>query len=157
MATLPVATGARILGIHPKTLHHWLAKANVPLAPHPSDARIKCVGEEHLREVARRHSRPLPDLPSALLLNACAAPGSRAQPAQLSPTNEADPDHPIASSASEADLLQRLSCLETKFMTRESAPCSARSGTAARAGAHGRASHLGPGIAHTLVGGRAAA
>jgi hypothetical protein len=117
MAILPVTTGARMLGIHPKTLHHWLAKANVPLAPHPTDARSKCVGEEHLREVARRHSRPLPDLPSALVLNACSAPGSRAQLAQLSPTNEADPDHPTASSASEADLLQRLSCLETKIIT----------------------------------------
>ena len=62
MAILPVATGARLLGIHPKTLHHWLKEANLPLAAHPTDARIKCVAEEHLQEVARRHGRPLPDL-----------------------------------------------------------------------------------------------
>ncbi len=45
MATLPLATGARLLGIHPKTLHHWLTQANVPLAAHPRDARIKGVEE----------------------------------------------------------------------------------------------------------------
>ena len=99
MATVSVATGARLLGIHPKTLHHWLAVANVPLASHPTDARIKCVREEHLQEVARRHSRPLPELPSALVLNACSAPDSRTGPAQLSSTNEADPPHSAASIA----------------------------------------------------------
>jgi hypothetical protein len=121
MATVSVATGARLLGIHPKTLHHWLAEANISLAAHPTDARIKCVGEEHLQEVARRHSRPLPELPSTCLLNACSAPASRAEPAQLSSTNEADPTHSVAaistSSASEVDLLQRLSCLETRMVT----------------------------------------
>jgi hypothetical protein len=121
MATVPVATGARMLGIHPKTLHHWLGEANVPLAPHPTDARIKCVAEEYLLEVARRHRRPLPDLPSALLLNGCAAPGSRAEPAQPPPTNGAEPKHPTASmsapSAPETDLIQRLSCLETRIVT----------------------------------------
>lgn len=65
MATFPVATAARILGIHPKTLHRWLGEAHVPLAAHPTDARIKCVAEEHLLEVARRHGRPLAGLPSA--------------------------------------------------------------------------------------------
>jgi hypothetical protein len=121
MATVPVATGARMLGIHPKTLHHWLGEANVPLAAHPTDARIKCVAEEHLLEVARRHRRPLPDLPSALLLNGCSAPGSRAEPAQPPPTNEAEPKHPPASmpapSVPETDLVKRLSCLETRIVT----------------------------------------
>jgi len=121
MATVPVATGARMLGIHPKTLHHWLGEANVPLAAHPTDARIKCVAEEHLQEVARRHRRPLPALPSALLLNGCSAPGSRAQPAQPPPTNEAEPKHAPASmpapSVPETDLVKRLSCLETRIVT----------------------------------------
>jgi hypothetical protein len=121
MATVSISMGARLLGIHPKTLHHWLAEAHLPLAPHPSDARINCVREEHLQEVARRHSRPLPELPSACLLNACSAPASRAEPALLSSTNEADPTHSAASistsSASEVDLIQRLSCLETRMVT----------------------------------------
>ena len=47
MTLLPVADGARLLGIHPKTLHHWLKEANMLLVTHPTDARIKCVTEEH--------------------------------------------------------------------------------------------------------------
>jgi hypothetical protein len=119
MAPVSVATGARLLGIHPKTLHHWLAEANMSLAPHPSDARIKGVREEHLQEVARRQSRPLPDHPSALVLKTGSAPDSRAEPTPLSPTNEADPPHPAASSASQAHLMQRLACLESKIATLE--------------------------------------
>ena len=38
MATVSVATGARLLGIHPKTLHQWLKAAEFPLAAHPTDA-----------------------------------------------------------------------------------------------------------------------
>jgi hypothetical protein len=121
MAILPVATGARLLGIHPKTLHHWLAEANFPLAAHPTDARMKCVGEQDLQEVARRHGRPLPDLPSALVLNECSAPSSRAEQAQPPLTNEGEPSHPPASmsapSVPETDLIQRLSCLETRLVT----------------------------------------
>jgi hypothetical protein len=119
MAAVSVATGARMLGIHPKTLHHWLAEANVPLAPHPTDARIKCVREEHLQEVARQHSRPLPDLPSALVLNTYSASDARAEVAPLSPANEGDPPHPAASCVSEVKLMQRLSCLESKIATLE--------------------------------------
>jgi len=113
MTILPLATCARLLGIHPKTLHHWLGEANFSLAPHPTDARVKCVAEEHLLEVARRHGRPLPDLPSA--------PGSPEEPARPLPAHEAQPDHPAAllsaSSASLADLLQKLAGLETRIVT----------------------------------------
>jgi hypothetical protein len=59
MTLLPVADGARLLGIHPKTLHHWLKEANLPLATHPTDARVKCVTEEHLQQIASLHERPL--------------------------------------------------------------------------------------------------
>ena len=55
MAIFPVATAARMLGIHPKTLHHWLGQTNVPFVAHPTDARIKCVAQEHLWEVASRN------------------------------------------------------------------------------------------------------
>lgn len=113
MAILPVATCARLLGIHPKTLHRWLGAAKFSLAPHPTDARLKCVAEEHLLEVAKRHGRPLPDLASA--------PGSREEQARLLSANEAQPEHPAAllspPSASLADLIQQLACLETKIVT----------------------------------------
>jgi len=113
MVTFPVATGARMLGIHPKTLHHWLKEANMPVAPHPTDARITCVAQEHLLEVARQHARPLPDLASA--------PASPEEQARPWPAHEAWPAPAAAllsaSSASPADLIQRLSCLETRIMT----------------------------------------
>ena len=113
MALLPLATCARLLGIHPKTLHHWLTQANVPIAFHPIDARIKCVVEDHLLEVARRHGRSLPDLAEA--------PGSPEEQARSLPGNEAEPHHFASSlpttSPSEADLIQKLISLETKIGT----------------------------------------
>lgn len=65
MTLLPLADGARLLGVHPKTLCCWLKTAQLPLAVHPTDARIRCVAQDHLREVARAHRRPLPDLSAA--------------------------------------------------------------------------------------------
>lgn len=114
MATLPLADGARLLGIHPKTLHHWLNKANVPFTAHPTDARIKCVEEEHLLEVARQHGRPFPSAVSPALVP------SEAQPPHMS-ENEAEPASTACSlhspSTSEGDVIQKLSCLETKVAT----------------------------------------
>ena len=119
MTLLPVADGARLLGIHPKTLHHWLKEANIPLVPHPTDARIKCVTEEHLQQVARLHGRP----PQASGPLDVASPPL--VPSQLSvphgPENEgksASTDCSfLPSSKSEADLTQKLSGLETKIAT----------------------------------------
>ena len=74
MATVPVATGARLLGIHPKTLRHWLITAHLPLVTHPTDARIRCVAQEDLLEMASLHSRPLPDLSSVPALEKDPAP-----------------------------------------------------------------------------------
>ncbi len=112
MVTFPVATGARLLGIHPKTLHHWLTAANLPLAAHPSDARLKCVAEEHLLELARRHGRPLPELAQA--------PGSCEEQARSLPTNEGALA-PTASawpttSPPETGLIQQLLSLETRIV-----------------------------------------
>lgn len=120
MATFPLATGARMLGIHPKTLHRWLGEANVPLAPHPTDARIKCMTEEHLVQVARLHRRPLPDLACAPRLSGSSASGSPEEQAALLSAHEAEPDPPAsksAPSAAEVDLAQKLSRLETKILT----------------------------------------
>ena len=102
MTTLPVADGARLLGIHPKTLHSWLKQAHVPLAAHPTDARISCVEWEHLQQVANLHGRPV-------------ASPRQAAPA---PENEVDP-LPLAqalptSCPPETNLLQKISDLETR-------------------------------------------
>jgi hypothetical protein len=121
MATFPLATCARMLGIHPKTLHRWLGEANAPLAPHPTDARLKCLTEEHLLQLARLHSRPLPELTCAPQLSGCSAPGSPEEQAALLFAHEAEPASPAVSQsapcAAEVDLVQRLSCLETKIVT----------------------------------------
>jgi hypothetical protein len=110
MATFPVTTGARLLGIHPKTLHHWLKAAKFPLAAHPTDARLKCVAEEHLVVLARQHGRPLPILSSAAALERDAVADVAEEQAQLLPAHAAE-------SASLAALLQQLSSLETHVAT----------------------------------------
>jgi DNA-binding transcriptional MerR regulator len=114
MSALPLADGARLLGIHPKTLHHWLKEANVPFTAHPSDARIKCVTEHHLQQVARLHSRPFQASVSPPLVP------SQAQTPHTS-GNEVEPastGYSLPSlSTSEVDLIQKLSCLETKVVT----------------------------------------
>ena len=119
MTTLPVVDGAHLLGIHPKTLHHWLNEAQVPLAVHPTDARIKCVAEEDLHQVAKLHGRPFP---SAVPFDAASAPlvAAQGRVPRLS-ENEVEPASTACSflttQGSEADLLQRLSGLETKIAT----------------------------------------
>jgi hypothetical protein len=105
MATFPLATGARLLGIHPKTLHHWLKAANVPLAAHPTDARIKCVAEGDLLEVAKLHSRPLPDLSSVAALEQDTVSGGATEFAHGIP------------SASLADVLHQLSQVQAHVAT----------------------------------------
>jgi DNA-binding transcriptional MerR regulator len=119
MTLLPVADGARLLGIHPKTLHHWLKEANMPLATHPTDARIKCVTEEHLHQVANLHNRPL-QAPG--LLDAASPPLVPSQ-VRISPV----PENEVASASpaclfpaphvSNAELTQKLACLESRLDT----------------------------------------
>jgi DNA-binding transcriptional MerR regulator len=107
MATLPLADCARLLGIHPKTLCHWLKQANIPFAAHPTDARIKCVTEEHLQQIAKLHGRLLQ---SSVPLNAASPPLVSSQAGAWSlPENEVEP-----TSTPQADLLQKLTSLETK-------------------------------------------
>jgi DNA-binding transcriptional MerR regulator len=119
MTLLPVADGARLLGIHAKTLHHWLKEANLPLAPHPTDARVKCVTQEHLQQVARLHERRLQ----------ASGPLDAAHP-PLGPSQMSVPSVPenqretastacsfLTSSGSESDLIQKLCGLETKIAT----------------------------------------
>jgi DNA-binding transcriptional MerR regulator len=110
MTLLPVADAARLLGIHPKTLHHWLKAANLPLTVHPTDARIRCVLPEHLLEVARWHGRPLPDLASVPALEREAASSLAQAHVKPLPAHEAAP-------ASLSDVLQQLAQLHTHVAT----------------------------------------
>ncbi len=122
MAMFPVAMGARLLGIHPKTLHHWLKAAEFPLAAHPTDARLKCVAEEHLLALASLHGRPLlalsavPTLESDTTASAFAAEQGKPLPAYAG-----EPAHGAfslsAPAASLADLLVQLAQLHTQVAT----------------------------------------
>ncbi len=118
MALLPVADGARLLGIHPKTLHHWLKEARMPLATHPTDARIKCVSQEHLQQVASLHDR---SLPSPVRLDTTSPPVPSQLPTFPVPANEGEPPSPAGlfptPHVSDAELTQKLACLESRLDT----------------------------------------
>jgi hypothetical protein len=105
MTLLPVADGARLLGIHPKTLRHWLTTAHLPLVPHPTDARIRCVAQEALLEMASLHSRPLSDLSAVATLENDTVAGGATASAHGAPA------------VSLADLLKPLSQLHTQLAT----------------------------------------
>ncbi len=121
MTLLLVADGARLLGIHSKTLCHWLNLAHLPLAVHPTDARIRCVAEADLLEVARLHSRPLPHLSTVPTLESYAASGLAEEQAKPLPAVASAPAHRAAvlaaPCASLADLLGQLAQLHTQLAT----------------------------------------
>jgi hypothetical protein len=119
MTPFSVADGARLLGIHPKTLCHWLKEATIPLAAHPADARIKCVTQEDLQQVASLHGRPL----QSSVLGEAASPASVSShvPALSGPEKEREPASTTGSfplsHLHETDQIQRLASLETRIGT----------------------------------------
>jgi hypothetical protein len=48
------------LGIDPKTLRQWMRQAHLQFAPHPTDARLKCLTTQQVQQLAAQHARPLP-------------------------------------------------------------------------------------------------
>ena len=72
MIFVSVAQATTRLGIDAKTLHRWLAEAQLPLHCYPGDGRKKGVSSEHLHLLARLHQRslaPFPAEPSAPVPN----------------------------------------------------------------------------------------
>jgi hypothetical protein len=59
MIVVSFSEACRRLGIDTKTLHRWLAEAELSLQCHPCDGRKKGVSEEHLEVLARLHHRHL--------------------------------------------------------------------------------------------------
>src|ERR1700694_4326621 len=49
-----------VLGIDPKTLRQWMRQAHLQFAPHPTDARLKCLTQQQVQHLATQHARPLP-------------------------------------------------------------------------------------------------
>jgi hypothetical protein len=83
MTFVSLAEATRRLGIDVKTLHRWLAEAQISLHSHPDDGRKKGVSQEHLQVLARLHQRsltplcqvpsvpvasPVPELAAAMLM-----------------------------------------------------------------------------------------
>jgi len=103
MTTLPLLDCCEMLTIDPKTLRHWLRQAGIPLQPHPTDARVKCLTMEQVQALAALHGRalkPHPALPSGsgASTSACGEPKPLTSPV----------------SPSEADLHQKLASLEAQ-------------------------------------------
>ncbi len=63
MTFVSLAEACRRLSIDAKTLHRWLADAQLALQCHPHDGRKKGVSQEHLQGLARLHQRSLAPLP----------------------------------------------------------------------------------------------
>jgi len=59
MTFVSVADACRHLGVDAKTLHRWLADAELSLQCHPCDGRKKGMSQEHLHVLARLHQRRL--------------------------------------------------------------------------------------------------
>lgn len=114
MTWFSVTDCCRLLAIDAKTLRRWLAQAQVPLLPHPSDGRIKALTAEQLRRLATLHHRGLPALPAAEVWPLPALPPAEPPPvspevlALLQPL-QALPAHLAALQQQVADLSRRLS------------------------------------------------
>src|SRR5581483_783458 len=105
MTIIPQTECCLMLGIHPKTLRHWLAHAQMPFTLHPTDARLKCLTQAQVQQLAALHGRPLSSPP----------------PTPLAQEHEALPPpapSPLVSSGlSEADLRQSLARLPAQVAT----------------------------------------
>src|SRR5712691_826858 len=59
MTTIAQTDCCTLLGIDPKTLRHWLRQANMQFMAHPTDARLKCLTQAQVQQLAALHDRPL--------------------------------------------------------------------------------------------------
>jgi len=118
MTLVPFTDCCAMLGIDAKTLRNWLRQTNLEWAAHPKDARLKCLTQEQVQQLASLHSRPLPlpgSTPPALQETAPVL-GLIGEHAQTSPESQAQlvqatPLLPPPMSE-EADFRKKLSCLE---------------------------------------------
>lgn len=83
-----------MLGIDPKTLRNWLRHAHMQFVTHPTDARLKCLTQEQVQQLAALHDRPLSSPLSA-------------QPGQETAALPPSPTHSLPNSGvPEADLVR---------------------------------------------------
>ena len=108
MTMLPLIDCSQMLAIDAKTLRHWLRQANIPLHSHPTDARVKCLTMEQVRQLAALHGRALKPQ-EASTTSLLGAP--------LVPTNTNLALGETSAIQPATDLLTKLSQLETQVAT----------------------------------------
>jgi hypothetical protein len=59
LTIIPFLLCCELLSIDPKTLRRWIWQAQMPLLPHPSDARMKCLTQQQVQSLAKQHGRTL--------------------------------------------------------------------------------------------------
>lgn len=123
MTLVPLTDCCHLLGIDAKTLRKWLQHAHLPLAAHPTDARLKCLTIEQVQQLATLYGRPHlapASAPPALLERA-----SSRLAKEMPPPADLLPDAPPPKTLSrlpapilqEADLIEKLACLERSVAT----------------------------------------
>lgn len=105
MTIIPQTECCLMLGIHPKTLRHWLSHAQMQFTTHPTDARLKCLTQVQVQQLAALHGRPL----SSPLGTPLAQEHEALPPASSSP--------PVSSQMPETDLRQSLVRLQSQMAT----------------------------------------
>ncbi len=123
MTTIAQMDCCTMLGIDPKTLRQWLRHATMQFAAHPTDARLKCLTQEQVQQLATLHGRPLPltatvrpalpDVPPALVPLEQQIHPQLASEAQPLPTAHCGP----VCVSEAADLMKRLAGLERSVTT----------------------------------------
>jgi len=100
-----------MLGIDPKTLRHWLQQATMQFTAHPTDARLKCLTQAQVQQLASLHNRPLSSLDTPYL----ASMSTKETPPPHAQENEALFHSP--SCTPQADLSQELVRLQAHLLT----------------------------------------
>ena len=112
-----------MLGIDPKTLRNWMRRATMLFTAHPTDARLNCLTQTQVQQLATLHGRPLPSSASTIpalreevpLLGSSLGQATPSQECAATPAQETLPFPP--SVPEEVDLRKTLASLETKVTT----------------------------------------
>ena len=100
-----------MLGIDPKTLRHWLQQATMQFTAHPTDARLNCLTQAQVQQLASLHNRPLSSLDTPYL----ASMSTKETPPPHAQENEAL--FPSPSCTSQADLSRERVRLQAHLLT----------------------------------------
>lgn len=108
-----------MLGIDPKTLRNWLRHAGMQFVAHPTDARLKCLTQEQVQQLATLHVRPLqmaPD-PSPALREPVTPLASSPEQTVSGQENQISLVSAVSSLSEEAELRKAVCGLEAKVLT----------------------------------------